>query len=173
MSIEPWALAVLFGLAGFTLKLSDHTGEKRRGAIPFIIAGMCGLIFGTLVSESSFSSAIVLGIIVGVGLSKKIDRKNLVFGLAMTAFSALLLGPELPTAWLLVVVASSSFLDELSHDRLTTKGGVGMLFRYRPILKATIVVSAVASALSWVYAIAFLLFDLSYDVTGALLARTT
>jgi len=173
VNLEPWALMLLFGLAGFTLKLSDYAGERDKGSPAFLVAGICGLTLGALISESPFSSSIVLGIIIGVGLSKKIDRKNLMFGLAMTAFSALLLGPELPTAWLLVVVALSSFLDELSHDRLTTKSGVGMLFRYRPILKATIVVSAVASALSWVYAIAFLLFDLSYDVTGVLLARTT
>lgn len=172
MNLEPWALTIIFGLAGFTLKLADHTGERSRGAAPFAVAGICGLIFGALVSESGFSSAIVLGIIIGVGLSKKIDRKNLVFGLAMTAFSALLLGPELPIAWLLVVVTLSSLLDEYSHDRLAVKSGVGIIFRYRPILKAAIVVSTVVSALPWVYAVAFLLFDLSYDATGALMERT-
>jgi len=171
-NLEYWALVVLFGLAGFTLKLSDYTGERSRGTTPFLIAGACGLILGALISESPFSSSIVIGIIIGVGLSRKIDRRNLVFGLAMTAFSALLLGLQVPAVWLLVVVALASFLDELSHERLATRGGAGWLFRYRPILKAAIVVSAIALALPWVYAVAFLFFDLSYDATGELLVRT-
>jgi len=173
MNLQPWALTILFGLAGFTLKLSDYTGEKTRNITAFLVAGMCGLLLGVLISESGFSSSIVIGIIIGVGLSKKIDRGNLVFGLVMTAFSALLLGPEVPVVWLLAVVVLSSFLDELSHDRLGTKGGIERLFKYRPTLKAAIVTSTAASMLPWVYAIAFLLFDIAYDLTGELLARKT
>ena len=172
MSFWPGLLLAVFIVSGVTLKLADFFGEKGGNILQYFSAAISALTLGLLVSESSYSSSIILGIIFGVALSGKINRLNLVLGLVLTLLIAGILGFQPPTLWLLIVVSTSSFIDEFLHDRFTEKKScLKRFFRFRPILKLVMISLAVLSFIEFIYALAFWSFDLAYDATDWLLVR--
>lgn len=169
MSFHIWGLLALFSAAGLTLKLADLGGELRISNLAFFSAGICGILFGALIVESGFSSAIVLGAVLGVAAAGKINRANLVFGVVVAVLTALILGFSMPLAWLLLVVALFAFLDEVLHDRFIVKSDLlNRLFAYRCCLKLAMIGLAALNLLPLLYAGGFLLFDLTYDVAAVL-----
>lgn len=170
MSLQPWAMLLTFSLAGATLKLSDHFGEKGGGIHPYLTAGLSGVAFGLLIARDEFSSSLVIGIIVGVTVAAKVNRPNLIFGALVTFLSSLLMGYEQPVLWLLLAVSFSSFIDEVGHDRFGSgEGFMSIFFRYRSALKIVVAMLAASSLLPYPQAIGFFCFDVSYDVVGWLL----
>lgn len=172
MSFWPVLLLAIFILGGFTLKLADFFGEKGDNVRQYPPAVISAFTFGLLISESSYSSSIILGIIVGVTLSKKVNQVNLVLGLILSLLTALILGFQIPVLWLLAVISSFSLIDELCHDRFTEKmNRFRKFFNFRPILKIVMILMAAFSLIEVLYALAFLCFDLTYDATDWFLVK--
>jgi len=172
LGFDALGVLALFSTAGFTLKLADLGGELRISNLAFFSAGICGILFGILIAESSFSSAIVSGIVLGVAVAGKINRVNLVFGLAVATLTAFILGFSVPLVWLLLIAALFAFLDEILHDRFAVRAGLlNGLFAYRCCLKLAVIGLAVLNLLPLLYAGGFLLFDITYDVAAVLFDR--
>lgn len=178
MSIESGFLLIIFIISGITLKLADIYGEKGNNVFQYVFAVASAVSFSLLIAHSSTSSSIILGIIIGVSASRKVNRKNLILGLILTLSASSVLGlifngySWLPIPWLLIIVSLVTLLDEICHDKFTEKKSVYTeLFRFRPLLKLTIVSLALTSFVDATNALGFLSFDLAYDATGWLINR--
>ena len=176
MQLQPELLITAFALSGITLKTSDFLGERGSTPISYLSAAVSAFIFGLLMSESVFSSSLILGIIIGVILSRKVDRPNMVLGLILTfAFASYFefwTNLKVSTLWFLVVVAFFTFIDEVGHERLGQKEGFpALFFRYRLSLKLIMILLAGVSLIPTVYLIGFLCFDLAYDFTNHFLTN--
>jgi len=172
MKSPPWVVIATCILAGATLKLADQTGEDRHNKAGYLSAAIAGTLLGSIISYGPEEASIVIGIIIGVSLARKIDRPNLLLGLIITVTTAYILGFETPRLWLLLLVSALSLVDEFGHDRLGAKtSSLGVFFRYRVSLKVALLFAAAASIVSDTAAIGFLGFDSAYDATNWLLSR--
>lgn len=165
-------LLTIFSITGFTLKVADFSGEWRSRDVSILFAAISGLLLGLLITESAFSSAIVLGIIIGVGASGKINKPNLVLGVIVVVITALIFGFSTPSFWHLLIIASFAFFDEVGHGRFAGRGGfLAKFFSIRGSLKLVVILLAVIESLPILYAGGFLVFDLTYDLTTFLIEK--
>ena len=152
--------------------MADLSGELNIRKLALLSAGVCGGLLGMLMTESRFSSAIVLGIIVGAAITGKINQVNLLAGVAVAILTAVILGFVTPSIWLLATVAFFAVLDEVLHDQFAGKRGLlANFFSYRCCLKLTMLAVAILALLPLLYAVGFLAFDLAYDATSILVSR--
>lgn len=173
MELRLELLLTAFTLGGVTLKTSDFLGERGNTPLSYLSAAISAFIFGRLMSESAFSSSLILGIIIGVILSKKVDKPNMIFGLILTLIVAFYFELQVPTFWLLMVVAFFTFIDEVGHEKLSQKKGFpAFFFLHRLSLKLALTLLTSASLIQIIHLISFLCFDLSYDLTNHLLTNT-
>lgn len=172
MQLQPELLLTAFTLSGITLKASDFLGERGNTPISYLSAAVSAFIFGLLMSESAFSSSLILGIVIGVTLSQKVDRPNMLFGLILTLMVAFYFELKTPIPWLLLVVALFTFIDEIGHGKLSRKKGFSaFFFRYRMSLKLAMIILTSISLVQVIHLIGFLCFDLSYDLMNHLLTN--
>jgi phosphate/sulfate permease len=165
-------MLLLFAFGGIGLKIADYSGEHASRTLSLLSASVTALIFGLLLSHSPVSSSIVLGIILGVLFSGKIDQINLIIGLVLTVLIAFLLNFQVPLLGLLFAISVFSFIDELIHDRYSSKKHLlAKILGLRPFLKLTFLLLGSLSMIEVNYLVAFFCFDLSYDVTGVLLEK--
>ena len=172
MKLLPELFLAAFAVSGVTLKTSDFLGE-RENILPAILSAVASsLVFGVLMSESVFSSSLILGLFIGVAASRKVDRPNLILGVILTFVFALLFELKTPTMWLVIVVALFAFIDEWGHEKLTQKSGLkALFFRYRLTLKLVLSLLTLMSQIQALHLMGFLCFDLSYDLTNLILQK--
>jgi hypothetical protein len=175
LHLDPAPLIAAFIAAGATLKLADIYGEKATSPLQYIFATAAALIFSLLITQSQTGSSIMLGIMIGVAASRKVNQPNLAAGLILTLSASILIGvlsndySWLPfPPWLLIALSTISAADEHNHDRLSSRKGAWQVFRFRPLLKAAIIILALASQIQAIYAAGFLSFDLTYDALSLL-----
>jgi len=165
-------LLIIFLAAGISLKIADTSGERSHSVLSYLLASLSGVLFGILISESKISSAIMLGIIIGVAASAKVNKPNLVFGLAVAIATATICGFAIPTLWLFLAVTTFAFIDEIGHNHYTKlRKPLRWFFHYRCSLKVTIVFLMIMTVLPLVYGVGFLLFDAGYEATSTLVDR--
>ncbi|MEM2094460.1 MAG: hypothetical protein QXI32_04095 [Candidatus Bathyarchaeia archaeon] len=153
-----------FIFAGVALKTADWAGESADSAVGYLSATIAGMLLGMLTSYGSDESSIVTGLILGVALAGKIDRPNLVFGVVVTAVTALVAGFQTPRIWLLILVSTLSVVDEAGHDRAATKSRpIGTFFRFRGSLKLAVLATGITSMVPLATVVGFLGFDIGYD----------
>lgn len=167
-------LILAFILSGVDLKLADLYDRKRRG---YIFATLSAIFMGFLISGSSYSSSIMLGIILGVTLAGKVDQPNLMMGLGLTLATAITVGLLysgfiVPDLFLLALVTGTALIDEAGHDKITSGRILKVFFRFRMTLKITIILMTILTqtdifhAIDIIDAIGFFCFDLSYDIVN-------
>ena len=158
-------LILAFTLGGADLKLADLYDQKCRG---YIFATISAISMGLLISDSSYSSSIVLGIILGVALAGKVDQPNLIMGLGLTLATAIIVGLYngfiVPDLLLLVLVTVTVLIDEAGHDKITSGSILKGFFRFRMTLKTAIILLTILTKIDIINAIGFFCFDLSYDI---------
>jgi len=165
--IDPLMVIITYILAGFTLKLTDFYGERRSGHLTYLITLFSAFFFSLLISESEYSSAIAIGIIVGVFLSGKVDRPNLIFGLIITVILTLTFGFVSPNQ-IVIPISIFAFIDEKFHEKYSSRFKIlRTLFQFRCVLKIAIVLLFLFNGLPFLYLIGFFCFDLSYDLTSS------
>jgi len=163
------ALILVFTLSGINLKLADFYGERGGGYLRHVFAAIAAVCMGLLISGDSPSSSIVLGIIIGVTLAGKLDKPNMMIGLALTLATATILGFSLPDFPLLIAITIASLIDEVGHDKIASRGILTRFFHFRMALKIVIIFLTVLTWVDVLHALGFFCFDLSYDVTSILL----
>ena len=163
-------LLLIFALGGVTLKLADFYGE-RGSRFGYIFAAVSAMCMGLLISDNPASSSIILGIIVGVVVAGKVNRLSMLSGLCLVLTAAIILGFAPPRIQLLAAVAVAAVLDEVGHDRFTVRGGIAFFFRFRAILKVTMLLLVALMWVDLVNALGFFCFDISYDVMDIVLVR--
>lgn len=167
LTIGSLAIVAFFACAGATLKLADYLGERSQGITAYASAIFSGAFFGMLMHAGPEESSYVLGIILGVAFSNKINRPNLITGLVTIGAVVLLLGLSTPYLWLVVIVAILSLVDEVGHGYFSDKKSYpSVLFRYRGVLKVGTIFLLAVSLISLTTTFGFLLFDLSYDLVS-------
>lgn len=162
MPLTTEVLILAFTISGITLKLADIYGERGRG---YVFAAVSAAFMGIIISDSPISSSIILGIIIGVALARKIDQPNLIFGLGLTLATAIIFGFNFPDLPLLATVSVAALIDEVGHDKITSRDILEKFFRFRMALKAAMVILTILRWIDIVYAIGFFCFDISYDLT--------
>ena len=171
INIDCLMVVITYILAGFSLKLTDFLGENRKGYTPYLITLFTSFLFALLISESDYSSAIAIGIIVGVFLSGKVNTPNLIIGLILTIIFSILLGFDFPNQ-IVIPISIFAFIDEIVHEKFKSQSkNLKHFLRYRPILKIAIVLFFLLNWLPLMYFIGFFCFDLSYDLTSTVLLK--
>ncbi len=159
------AIVGIFAGAGATLKLADNLGENSQGITAYVSSILSGFLLGLLMHIGPEESSYVLGIILGVTFSGKINRPNLIVGLLTVGAVAFSLGLSMPYLWLVVIVTILSLFDEVSHDYFSDKLSYAYtLFRYRASLKVGTIFLSAATLISLTTTFGFLCFDFSYDL---------
>ena len=169
--IDHLIVIIIFILTGFSLKLTDYLGEHNTGYTTYIITVFAAFFFSLLISESEYSSAIAIGIIIGVFLSGKVNKPNLIVGLILTVFFSLLLGFTFPNQ-IVIPISIFAFIDEVFHEKFETfYKNFNFFLQFRPILKTVIILFFLLNWLPLIYFIGFFCFDLSYDFTSIVLLK--
>ena len=172
MKLPPELFLAAFAVSGVTLKTADVLGEGENTRLALLSAIAASLVFGVLLSESVFSSSLILGLFIGVTASRKVDRPNLVLGLILTFAFALVFDVKTPTPCLAIVVTLFTFIDEWGHERFSrTEGAAAIFFRYRFTLKLVMTLLTLMSQIEVLHLTGFLSFDLSYDLTNLILQK--
>jgi hypothetical protein len=172
VALPPHLLLLISTVSGFSLKLADVYSERRLNASSYAVAGATAVFFGLLIADNPVSSALTLGIMIGVTLAAKVNRMSLIFGGGVTLLVAYILGISTPVAWVLVVVAVLTWIDEIGHEAYESDVGLpARFFRCRLALKFGVFILAVTGQMGVSYTLSFYGFDFAYDVTGWCLTR--
>ena len=172
MTIDKLKILLLYIGGGATLKLADFYGEKDRVYPSYIFSVISAFFLGFLISESTYSSAIILGIIIGVTLSGKVDKFHLAVGLFATIVTAFRFGFKQPALHLLIPFSIASLIDEIGHERNFKRNiFVKLFFRLRFSLKTVALLSTLFQILPIIYSSGLICFDLSYDLIGWLIEK--
>ena len=178
------SIAILYALSGFLMKLSDDEYDEKSNKIIAIIIGiLCGLAIAYLSSNNIDASYIFIGILIGTGLSFKIDGIHHL--LTLLTFLVLLLILHIPSLNLITlgICIFSAFIDEIGNDnqRIYKKNKfLKVFFEYRFSMKIAIFILAILgfyqdltgfqianivflNISTFIY---FLLFEISYELAG-------
>ncbi|MHA1721862.1 MAG: hypothetical protein ACTSXW_02180 [Candidatus Baldrarchaeia archaeon] len=153
---------LLYSLAGFTMKLTDEGAERGKIdlALMFIFSG---LSIGFLFSLHPGANMIFVAIILGTGMTGKIDNRYHLLGLLTICLTVALLG--IPKEWNIVItfiLTVSAFLDELSdYFSKKIREIYIKIWEHRPFLKIACII--LISYLQW-NALGLLLFDFFYEI---------
>lgn len=163
-------IVISYAFIGGGLKYIDqvydvHVFDKR---IAWILSILCGFLMGALIALDSSSSVILLGIIISVGITRKIDTLpfytvallSIVLPLFLN-FTSIIPDYTLTIDWLLLTFLiisgiSDEFLDGIG-DRKRIKA-----LTIRPMMKIMILIFCISGIFSYLYFLAFLAFDLTY-----------
>jgi len=178
------SIAILYTLSGFLMKLSDDEYDEKSNKITAIVMGMlCALAIAFFSSNNIEASYIFIGIMIGTGLSLKIDGIHHI--ITLITFLALLFIWGIPDLNLVTlgICTISAFIDEVGNDneRIYKKSKfLYVFFEYRLTMKVAIFILAILGFLqcfailqitiidflSISTFICFLLFELSYELAG-------
>ena len=158
-----------FAIIGAGLKYIDdafdETKFSKKKAIA--IAPSIALIWIAISLYDSISATILFAILLAVLISGKID--NLIFGVCtFTVLSALFLTQMSAILWIpLVFLTLMGIIDEKGNDYIDdheTFKLIEYLSSYRFCMKIAMLSLCILSIFPWLYLIAFLAFDLSYEL---------
>ncbi|MFX0098871.1 MAG: hypothetical protein ACFFCS_04770 [Candidatus Hodarchaeota archaeon] len=172
---------------GFALKFVDQVVDEGKKPPKPILVGVimiAGLFAGFSMAIDTVTTAMVLALITGVILGGKIDNTlwyiqillvlagyNLFFIYFIVTIETHVFIP-LRVLILYVVVALFTFLDEVFHDKIdNTKINekVKFLLTRRWLMKiAVIMLVFIYDWVLWYHAVSWILFDITYDITGYL-----
>ncbi|MBF4468590.1 MAG: hypothetical protein ISP01_04230 [Methanobrevibacter arboriphilus] len=186
------ALAILYSVSGFLMKLSDDEyDEKSNKLIAVIIGIICGITIAFLASNNIDASYIFIGILVGTALSFKIDGIHHIATLLVFLLLYLIWGIFNPNGSILadlslitlLICIISAFIDEIGNDNKQIYNKSKFLkffFDYRFTMKLAILFLAILGYyqtitgfslpfidfLSFSTFIFFIIFELSYEVAN-------
>lgn len=163
-----------FAVIGAGLKYIDivfDEGELNK-KIAIMIAPLITIISICLSFYDAISATILFSILFAVLLSGKID--NLVFLLSSSSFIAITTF-MIHFSWInilllpLIILVAMGIVDEKGNDYVDTHNITKtwkFLFMYRFCMKIGMFILCLFSIFQWVYLIAFLVFDASYEIVG-------
>lgn len=182
---------VCFALSGFFMKFSDEAIDVKNNKNLGIFADVICVVFTLLVSVVNGDAAcIFLSILIGTGLSKKIDSINHIIAAILFIILLVIIGfPEF--SWLcLIICIFANLIDEYGNDKYDEKIEknsnvnetlLDKFFKYRCTLKVTVLIlsllglvnvlfnNTIISGIMFFQPTTFILlyiFDLSYEIAG-------
>jgi len=161
-------IVIAFAIIGFGLKYIDDAFDEETFSkrIAILMAPILVILWISLSIFDSFSATVLFAILFAVLLAGKVD--NLTFKLSTIALIAVLFltmmsrfsyGP-------LIVLTVMGVADEKGNDYVDTHKAYGIsefFFAHRCSMKVGTLGLCLASALPWLYLIAFLAFDTAYE----------
>ncbi len=169
-------ILLFFSIAGFTLKIGDdlidiyHKGNLAN--IPLVISA---IMLGLLTIISNETAVIVISIILGVLISKKVDSYQYVMGITIIVLLPLIIGIQynidiIKILYLVGLLTIMGVIDE-KGDSISEAQKRWYILRYRPFMKIIIIILAIFSVISIDTALGFLLFDLMYIIATKLSSK--
>jgi len=155
---------ILYGLAGFTMKVTDE-GVERKNILLSSMFFASGLSIGVLFSLYPGANMIFAAIVLGTAVTGKIDNIYHLLGLLTIISTVIFLG--IPKEWNITVIfilTTSAILDEIGDYFFERKGKRKKylkILRYRPFLKIVCIIFV--PILKW-NALGILIFDFSYEM---------
>ncbi len=172
-TIDSLLMVLCFSFIGSSLKYIDQVYDEGlfKKEIATLFSITTGILMGFLISFDSFAAILLIAIIIGVALTKKLDNfahlTAATFAILVPVF--ILLDPVsnhmvhimlLPLGMLIL----SGILDELL-DAVGDRQKIWLLTT-RPTLKLTTFFFASFGIFGWTYFFSMLAFDISYIFTG-------
>jgi hypothetical protein len=174
-------LVAAYAFIGGGMKYVDQVFDEglfnKRFALVLTVIG--SILTAYLILSDAYSATIILALIVGMALSRKID--NIAFYVAAFLIIALptvalffytdgFINGDVPIKWgPLGILAISAISDETLHDRTEKKLKSGQRVKayerflyYRPIMKIVMALLVYFLIFPFIYLVAFLAFDASY-----------
>jgi hypothetical protein len=151
----------------------DEAKFSKKKAIA--IAPVIALIWIALSLYDPISATILFSVLLAVLLSGKID--NLVFLLCTIAIIAIpLLTQMLTILWIpLFLLTFAGIIDEKGNDYVDTCAApklVEIFFSYRFCMKSAMLSLCILSVIPWLYLLAFLAFDVAYELVRSVGKRS-
>ncbi|MCX8158155.1 MAG: hypothetical protein N3D73_00645 [Candidatus Diapherotrites archaeon] len=169
-------LVFLYGVLGAGLKIIDNAFDKnsfsKNKAI--LIALLLSLIWVYAMMISEISATILLSILLGSFLAGKVDNIAHFLGFISTIFLLLFFSNFNIQFYLLPILLFAAIVDEFGNDlvdMIKNKKNYFLLsiyyfFRYRAVLKFTILFLVLFGYFSFEYFLAIIFFDVCYDLMG-------
>jgi len=162
-------ILLTFASAGFTLKVADVWGERKKGLPAYGASAAAAFLFWLLLQTDGSTATLMVAVVLGSLASLKVDRLNLVFGLAFLAALSAGLGFQHPKPVLLAALTALGFLDEKLHDHWGSRGGTAFwFFRLRGLMKVGAVSLGLTGQLTVFSVAGFMVFDSCYDLSSLL-----
>jgi len=162
-------LIIAFAIIGAGLKYIDCAFDEdvfnKRIAIAIVPVILVVWIYISILD--AFAATILFAVLYAVLLSGKVD--NVAF-LMSAVVLLLILTIMINIIWLpLVALTLFGIMDEKGHDYIDTHRVNNIyiyLFKYRLCMKLCLFCLCACSVFPWIYVIAFLVFDISYETVG-------
>jgi len=160
-----------FGLIGAGVKYVDASFDDdafdRRKA--YVVALASGALMGGFIGVDAYAATVLVAIIIGVAITKKIDAPAFIAGAIVAlavpaAFSNQIVVYALPVA----VLSLSAVIDELGNDlvdeRRIRNGAATLFFGNRLTMEVFVAALVFAGVFPFVYLLALLAFDSGYHL---------
>jgi hypothetical protein len=177
------ALIVMWVYQGFNLKFIDQIVDEDKKVhiiVIWFVMVLSGIAAGFFMCVDSFTGGCVLALILGMILANKIDHKLwfvqiiLVLGMYIIILNIFiiidvhLIADFVQVVIVFVIALIGSIIDEVVHDRSeSTNSRVLKVFGgFRMIMKIAVVIMAFVFPVfvSWYHVIAWILFDVMYEI---------
>ncbi|VVB53675.1 Uncharacterised protein [uncultured archaeon] len=165
--IKAVALIGSYAFLGFGIKYIDQAYDVKifNRTIARALAVICGILMGLLIALDETSAMILLAIIVGVAITRKIDNYAFYAG-AILAFITPIFFDGIRIHWmgLAGLIIAGTLDEELNNyaDKRKLPKIISTLLYLRLIMKLTILAYALAGQINIIYFFAFIAFDISY-----------
>ena len=160
-------VVVAFALLGAGLKYIDcafdsDLFDKNHAKIAAI--GLVVLWVAVSVLDQ-LAALVLMSVLIAVYLTGKVDNQAFLSGAFLVLLSLFLLHIEIPYLYYdyLVLLTLAGVVDEKLNDSLQGAKGIVRVLEHRLVLKASVLALCAFSAIPFLYLIAFLAFDLSYE----------
>ncbi len=178
------AIIALWVFEGFALKYVDQIvdeGRTVRKMVLWSVVFIAGVAAGFFMVTDAFTGGATFALVFAMILSKKIDNKLwfhqivIVFGSYILILNMILMSPY--SLWIVnffqsilvfVIVLVGSILDEYAHSALENKPrSIRWFGEWRFVMKIVAVLMAIfIPYVHWYHALAWILFDLAYEITA-------
>ena len=163
-----------YAFLGGGIKYIDQVFDEKMFSKPaaFVLSVLCGLLMGYLIAVDAPSATILISIVLGVAITKKIDNAAFYIGVLLVLGMPLLIRFS-QSAFLSLDMFSIFFLtvagliDEWGNDevdRWGTNGIVKKFFYFRFTMKVMMAVLVFTGVFKPIYLVAFLAFDAAYGL---------
>jgi hypothetical protein len=164
-------LCILLGLA---VKMMDQLIDEIKHRSSKILIVPLGIFIPTAMAYLALTEEPVVGMVIGAAIGMliagKLDHPMYIFSVALfialvfVAYLMQIITIETTTFYIIPVAAVGSFLDEFGHDRFNSRKIIKSVFKHRFFLKIFAFLGFALGFAQLVHLIAFICFDIFYDL---------
>ena len=161
----------LFAAVGATLKFIDQAYDENlySKTTALLVSPLCGFFAGYLGSLDPNFFVLLLAVTIGCIVSRKIDNPAFFIASVIFIFTLILRTQEIEFQMshliILGILSVCAYIDEVENDqadRCQRKRPREIFFRYKGLMKLTVVITWILEYLRLEHVICFFLFDSAY-----------